>query len=548
MPRIRDRIWINTAKDEEVQKHRFLAGLQSIRNNFLKWKIKNIKLDSARIEPRNGREYGPRGDRVYDCLELLSKDLSDPTNRAEANNAIKSLVGNSEDWNDPLTIVLPLKADKLQQLRMNVKVLFTEYSFDTKATAFLQAVYNKSDAVLAGPKGYYHKKFDAPAPRELPLATNAPPQANADVPPPADPPPPADAPPPPAAKKAVEPDEVAPSKIENGTDAQPAARSTTEIPQASEKAAGPSRDSMNAELDNILQHLDSLAGAPATEGKAQTQSAGQKGIKSSNPIVPKLQLPKQVQQNDASVSTPRGATPRQPRPRLFSKAVNPEPKIQSPRSAQPPAPEKLPDQGMPPIIKAEDNGPGPTPSQQLSESIKGQPETGTPAVQATEAQPASPKRDPKQVECDTLMEDLMTLMKNSVPSNRRGKVQGAFRKTLAGAFEKLYELAVGNFSQDNRAKSLEFVSKSLPDQRTLVYFSKAMHSINLDLISNGNNLLPKIDDTKRGRLGAIVDEWQALGLTAESGPVSEWAVPDLNAALEMCKLGLQPTGPAKANA
>jgi hypothetical protein len=554
MPRIRDRIWINTAKDEEVQKHRFLAGLQSIRNNFLKWKIKNIKLDSARIEPRNGREYGPRGDRVYDCLELLSKDLSDPTNRAEANNAIKSLVGNSEDWNDPLTIVLPLKADKLQQLRMNVKVLFTEYSFDTKATAFLQAVYNKSDAVLAGPKGYYHKKFDAPAPRELPPAKSTPPQANADagpvsahVPPPADPPPPADAPPPvPKAivesdvsgKAPVRPDEVTPPP------------STDEIAQLQEKAGG-SRDSINAGLDDVLEDLASRVKPLPTEVRAQTPDTGR------NPRVPKLKLPKPVQQNDASVSTPRGT----PRPRLFSKAVKPEP-VQSPRSPHPPAPEKVVDEskdatlnevldrlgapdgpqqtvslaahsklmeGMPPLtpILVTDR----QARAQSVQSIISSPDIS--ADETTAPTPPPPKqRDPKQLECDGLMNKLMTRMSGHQP--------------LKDVLEALDKLA--DYDESFRASSLRFVTLR-PDNDTLEYVHNAIHTIDVDLKQNIHHLVGTSDKTKRERLDLVVKQWNGLRLTTATAiPFNEAKLHNLRAALDGCKLGRQPTPPFKANA
>jgi hypothetical protein len=76
MPRIRDKIWIDTTKSDQVEKHPKIAFLQKLRNKLLIWKNENINLKSARIGPPPKRQYGPTGDRVHECLELLSDDVA----------------------------------------------------------------------------------------------------------------------------------------------------------------------------------------------------------------------------------------------------------------------------------------------------------------------------------------------------------------------------------------------------------------------------------------------------------------------------------------
>jgi hypothetical protein len=168
MPKKIGKIWtpINTANPDEVKKHPIKAKLQTLRNDWLIWRNEKISLKSARIETRQ-RDHGPTGNRVADCLELLSMDLSQGSTRAEAYNAIKSLFQYSANWNDALTKVLPTKADQLQQLRKNVQILFKEYSI-IEERAFLEAVYKKSDARLAGPKGYYHRELKETTAAQIP--------------------------------------------------------------------------------------------------------------------------------------------------------------------------------------------------------------------------------------------------------------------------------------------------------------------------------------------------------------------------------------------
>jgi hypothetical protein len=562
MPRI-GKGWINTAREQEVRKHPILAGLQRFRNNFLKWKI--INLNSARIGPPK-TDYGPTGDLVHKCLRLLSEDLGEPKNRATAYNAIKSLVTYSDNWNDSLSTVLPVRANKLQQLRNNVKFLFTEYTFDTKETAFLQAVYNKSDAVLAYPKGRYHEKFDAPAPREVPPANNAPRPANAgagqttaDLPSPGDPPP-ADAPPQPVANGAVEsvvggnapvrPDEFAPPSIANKTDGQLAAPSTDEIAQPGEKAP---------------------------EKKARrAPNPAHKRINSENKPVPTLRLRdlgKTAQQTGSDVPpTPRSEVPRTPRPRgtprkrLDSNAVKPEPK--SPRSPlapvmsrasinakldeildgmnsldgpQPPIPLENASEAMPPIVKMEGNGPPDNPA------TAAMPVTLSAVPPAEASATVSPPSQP-QVLPETRTEPLPEATPGPRPAgdlwtreqqemkNRELSVQlmtdllakiNSSRPNLVAIFEILNKLTAPNL-QPYRAESLGGLT--LPDEERLHHVNHLMNSMRQDL-------LPRLSQPERGRVAAIVEEWQKLDLPrAEARPLAPWVMTEVMVALKKSDL------------
>jgi hypothetical protein len=194
MPKKIGKIWtpIDTSNQQEVEKHPRTATFQRLRNKMLTW---SVNLKSARIEiPIRKGQHGPTADRVNACLQSLGKDLGNASNRIDALNAIGNLVRCSDNWNDSLTLALPTKAKELQQLRMNVQLLFTKYTI-IEERAFLEAVYKKSDARLAGPKGYYHVDLVAPLPAQTPAPTVAAaplPVAAAppDVPPPNDPPPP----------------------------------------------------------------------------------------------------------------------------------------------------------------------------------------------------------------------------------------------------------------------------------------------------------------------------------------------------------------------
>jgi hypothetical protein len=569
MPKIRNKIWIDTTKSDQVEKHPKTAFLQKWRNKLLIWKNENINLKSARIGPPPTGRYGPTGDRVHKCLELLSKDLSEDENNnfIAAFSAIESLVKDT-NWKDSLTKVLPREPDPLQQLRKNVKFLFTKFNVVGEQRNFLAAVYEKSDARLAGPKGYYHVDLDAPA--EVLPTNNAGREANAgvgqaglDVSPPADPPPPADAPPPPAAQvesashghASVQPDEIKPQdgSVEIKTNGQSAAPSTDEIVQPGEPAAGPSRDSIDAELDKYLHDLDSLAGTRRTEVRAQTPNTGQKGIMSSNPRVPRLQLPKQVQQDGTPLSTPRV-----PRPRLTSNAVEPKQKIQSARS---PAPEKLPEskdadlnqvlkvldssnelrqaiplalasEAMEPIVKVEDNGPPDNPATMampvtLSAGPSGEPSATVSApsqpqvLSETRTEPlpeATPAPRPAGAQWTSKQEDAANRSRAALLTNRLMTLMKSDRLNLSDVFETLNKLAVPEL-QRWRADSMKLVD--LPADSALEHLNNVMHSFKQDLDSNRRRHIPRMLDAKRPRVAAIVQEWQELGLT-RPGARSLW--------------------------
>jgi hypothetical protein len=416
----------------------------------------------------------------------------------------------------------------------------------------LQAVYNKSDAVLAYPKGRYHEKFDAPAPREVPPANNAPRPANAgagqttaDVPSPA-----AQVESASHGHASVQPDEIKPQdgSVEIKTNGQSAAPSTDEIVQPREKAAGASRDSIDAELDKVLHNLDSLAGTQQTEVGAQTPNTGQKGIVSSNLRVPKLQLPKHVQQNGTPLSTPG----RTPRPRLTSN-VEPKPKIQS---ARPPAPEKLPESKD---VKVEGNGPPDNPvTAAMPVTLSAVPPVEASATVSPPSQPqvlsetqteplseATPGPRPAGDQWTREQQDAANRKLSRTYMNNLMRLMNSDRLNLRSVFETLDKLANSDL-EDYRADSLTLVD--LPNSKTLEYFNNVMHSIQLDLDSGSNNFIPKMSAAKLQRVTAIVKEWQELRLTTRAPlRLSEGNVFELKAALENSNLGRQPVRPTKGN-
>jgi hypothetical protein len=191
--------------------------------------------------------------------------------------------------------------------------------------------------------------------------------------------------------------------------------------------------------------------------------------------------------------------------------------------------------GMAPIVKVEDNGPRdnpvtaampvtlsavppaeasttvspPSQPQVLSESMIGQPETGTPAMRATEAQPTS-KQGTAEMELSLqYMNDLMEKMKS---------------RNLSAVFEILNKLADPKL-QPYRARSLEKVTEkmTLPNETMLQYVNNDMNLIRQDLKSNNDFArgLPKI---KRERVEALVEEWFKLDLTkAKPAELPRWA-------------------------
>jgi hypothetical protein len=193
MPKKIGKIWtpINTTDPDQVTKNPRTAKFQKLRNQVLIW---SVNLKSARIEIRKG-QHGPTADRVATCLELLGKDLGNSYNKLNALQAIGKLIEYSANWNDSLTLVLPTKPEELQQLRKNVQLLFNP-NMVKEERPFLEAVYKKCDARLAGPKGYYHVELAAPLPAQTPAPT-APVAASPVAASPFDVPPPNDAPPPP---------------------------------------------------------------------------------------------------------------------------------------------------------------------------------------------------------------------------------------------------------------------------------------------------------------------------------------------------------------
>jgi hypothetical protein len=151
----------------------------------------------------------------------------------------------------------------------------------------------------------------------------------------------------------------------------------------------------------------------------------------------------------------------------------------------------------------------PSQPQVLSESMIGQPETGTPAMRATEAQPTS-KQGTAEMELSLqYMNDLMEKMKS---------------RNLSAVFEILNKLADPKL-QPYRARSLEKVTEkmTLPNETMLQYVNNDMNLIRQDLKSNNDFArgLPKI---KRERVEALVEEWFKLDLTkAKPAELPRWA-------------------------
>jgi len=64
MPRIRDKIWIDTTKSDQVKKHPKTAFLQKWRNKLLIWKNENINLESASDRAAQDKVWSYRGSRT----------------------------------------------------------------------------------------------------------------------------------------------------------------------------------------------------------------------------------------------------------------------------------------------------------------------------------------------------------------------------------------------------------------------------------------------------------------------------------------------------
>jgi hypothetical protein len=272
-----------------------------------------------------------------------------------------------------------------------------------------------------------------------------------------------------------------------------------------------------------------------------------------------------------AMNTPiwKGRSPRAtPRPRLMSSAAKREavaPSDQKIQSARSPVPEKLPEskdadpnqvlkildssnepqqaispalasQAMEPSVKVEANGPPDNPATaampvtlsvvppaeaSATASAPSQPQVlpeiqteplseATPAPRPAGAQWTREQQEMKNRELSVqLMTDLMAKINSSRPN-------------LVAIFEILNKLTAPNL-QPYRAESLGGLT--LPDEARLHHVNHLMNYIRQDL-------LPTLSKPVRGRVEAIVEEWQKLDLPrAEARPLAPWVKAEVMVAL-----------------
>jgi hypothetical protein len=202
---------------------------------------------------------------------------------------------------------------------------------------------------------------------------------------------------------------------------------------------------------------------------------------------------------------------------------------------QPPIPLENASEVMEPIVKVEDNGPPDNPVTAMPVTVSA---VGSAEASATVSPPSQPQVLPEtpteplpEATPGPRLAGTQWTSEQQEMQNRELSVQlmtdlmermNSGRLNLVAVFEILNKLTAPNL-QPYRAESLGGLT--LPDEARLHHVNHLMNYIRQDL-------LPTLSKPVRGRVEAIVEEWQKLDLPrAEARPLAPWVKAEVMVAL-----------------